>query len=49
MIEVKADSLEASFEAVEQDEDVGALKSELALLKRRIDEGVIASQSRLLR
>lgn len=44
MIEVKADSLEASFEAVEQGEDVAALKSELALLKRRIDEGVIAAQ-----
>lgn len=45
MIEVKADSLEASFDAIEQgDEGVEALKSELALLKRRIDEGVIASQ-----
>lgn len=44
MIEVKADCLEASFEAVEHGEDVAALKSELALLKRRIDEGVIAAQ-----
>ncbi|MBA3667767.1 MAG: phage major capsid protein [Sphingomonas sp.] len=45
MIEVKADGLEASFEALERDEDgVQALKDELALLKRRIDEGVIAGQ-----
>ena len=45
MIEVKADSLEASFEALERDEEgVQALKDELALLKRRIDEGVIAGQ-----
>jgi HK97 family phage major capsid protein len=43
MIEVKADSLEASFEALE-DEGVAALKEELAVLKRKIDEGVIASQ-----
>ena len=45
MIEVKADSLEASFEALEREDDgVEALKSELALLKKRIDEGVIAAQ-----
>ena len=45
MIEVKADSLEASFEALERDDDgVAALKDELALLKKRIDEGVIAGQ-----
>jgi len=45
MIEVKADGLEASFEALERDEDgVAALKEELALLKKRIDEGVIAVQ-----
>ena len=46
MIEVKADKLEASFEALEQGDDgqVAALKDELALLKRRIDEGVIAGQ-----
>ena len=43
MIEVKADSLEASFEALE-DEGVAALKEELALLKKRVEEGVIASQ-----
>ena len=40
MLEVKADGLEASFEALEQDEDgVAALKEELALLKKRIDGG----------
>jgi len=45
MIELKADGLEASFEALERDEDgVAALKEELALLKKRIDEGVIAAQ-----
>src|SRR5215207_6662893 len=45
MIEVKADGLEASFEALEQEEDgVEALKAELALLKKRVDEGVIAAQ-----
>ena len=45
MIEVKADSLEASFEALEREDDgVEALKSELALLKKRIDEGAIAAQ-----
>ena len=37
MIEVKADSLEASFEALE-DDGVEALKAELALLKKRIDD-----------
>ncbi|MFL6769846.1 MAG: phage major capsid protein [Sphingomicrobium sp.] len=45
MIEVKAEGLEASFDALEQEEDgVAALKAELALLKKRIDEGVIAAQ-----
>src|SRR5436190_23149900 len=45
MIEVKADGLEASFEALEAEEDgVEALKAELALLKKRVDEGVIAGQ-----
>ena len=45
MIEVKADSLEASFEALERDDDgVQALRDELALLKKRIDDGVIAGQ-----
>jgi len=45
MIEVKADGLEASFEALEvEEEGVGALKAELALLRKRVDEGVIAAQ-----
>jgi HK97 family phage major capsid protein len=45
MVEVKADSLEASFEALEKDEDgVAALQAELATLKARIEEGVIAAQ-----
>jgi HK97 family phage major capsid protein len=45
MIEVKADGLEASFEALEREEaGVEELKSELALLKKRVDEGVIAAQ-----
>jgi len=42
MIEVKADKLEASFEAFGEDDAVAALGEELALLKKRIDEGVIA-------
>jgi HK97 family phage major capsid protein len=45
MVEVKADSLEASFDALESEEDgVAALEQELATLKARIDEGVIAAQ-----
>ncbi len=49
MIEVKADGLEASFEALERDEEgVEALKAELALLKKRVDEGVIAAQRPVL-
>ena len=45
MLEVKADKLEASFEAIERDEEgVAALKLELELLKSRIEDGVIASQ-----
>ena len=45
MVEVKADSLEASFEALENEEDgVAALQAELATLKARIEEGVIAAQ-----
>ena len=45
MIEVKADKLEASFEAFERNDDgVEALKEEVTLLKRRIDEGVVAAQ-----
>ena len=45
MVEVKADSLEASFDALENEEDgVAALEQELQTLKARIDEGVIAAQ-----
>ena len=45
MLEVKADGLEASFEALEKEDDgVEALKAELALLKKKIDEGVITAQ-----
>ena len=45
MLEVKADKLEASFVALEQDEEgVAALKLELELLKSRIEDGVIAAQ-----
>jgi HK97 family phage major capsid protein len=45
MVEVKADSLEASFDALEQEHDgVAALEQELATLKARIEEGVIAAQ-----
>jgi HK97 family phage major capsid protein len=45
MVEVKADSLEASFDALENEEDgVAALEQELQTLKSRIDEGVIAAQ-----
>jgi HK97 family phage major capsid protein len=45
MIEVKADGLEASFEALEQEEEgIDALRQELALLKRKVDDGVIAAQ-----
>ena len=45
MLEVKADKLEASFEAIERDEDgVKALKQELDALKGRIEDGAIAAQ-----
>ena len=45
MVEVKADSLEASFDALENEEDgVAALQAELQTLKSRIEEGVIAAQ-----
>jgi len=38
MLEVKTDALEASFEALErEDEDVAALKAEMAQLKARVD------------
>jgi len=44
MMEVKADSLEASFEAFEQDGDaLGALREEIAQLKARMDAQAIAA------
>ena len=43
MLEVKADALEASFEAFE-DDGVAALKEELEQLKAKIAAGVIAAQ-----
>ncbi len=46
-MEVKADSLEASFEGLE-DEGTEALKVELETLKKRIAEGVIAGQRPVL-
>ena len=49
MIEVKADALEASFDAIErQDDGVLALQAELALLKKKIADGTIAAQRPLL-
>jgi len=44
MLELKADSLEASFDALENEDNVAALEKELATLKARIAEGVIAAQ-----
>ena len=45
MVEVKADVLEESFEAIERDEDgVAALKAELDVLKAKIAAGAIAPQ-----
>ena len=45
MMEVKADKLEASFEAIERDEgQVAALKAELDALKGRIEDQEIAAQ-----
>ena len=43
MLEVKADALEASFDAFE-DDGVAALKEELEQLKSKISAGVIAAQ-----
>ena len=44
MIEVKADALEASFEALErEDEDVAALRGEVAALKARVEAGAVAA------
>lgn len=45
MVEVKADALEQSFDAIEREEDgVAALKQELETLKSRIAAGIIAAQ-----
>ena len=45
MVEVKADALEQSFDAFEEEEDgVGALKAELELLKAKVASGAIAAQ-----
>jgi HK97 family phage major capsid protein len=45
MIEVKADALERSFDAFEEEEDgVAALKAELEVLKAKIASGAIAAQ-----
>jgi HK97 family phage major capsid protein len=45
MVEVKADALEASFDAFEEEEDgVAGLKAELETLKAKIASGAIAAQ-----
>lgn len=44
MVEVKADALEQSFEAFEDDDGVAELKAELELLKAKIASGAIAAQ-----
>ena len=45
MVEVKADALERSFDAFENDDDgVAALKAELELLKAKVASGAIAAQ-----
>ena len=45
MVEVKADALEQSFDAFEEEGDgVGALKAELELLKAKVASGAIAAQ-----
>jgi HK97 family phage major capsid protein len=44
MLEVKADPLEASFEALErEDEDIAQLKDEMAQLKARVDAQAVAA------
>jgi HK97 family phage major capsid protein len=49
MLEVKADALEQSFEAFEQEDDgVAALKAELETLKAKIASGVIQAQRPVL-
>ena len=44
MFEVKADALEQSFDAFDEDDGVAALKAELELLKTKIASGAIAAQ-----
>jgi HK97 family phage major capsid protein len=44
MVEVKADALEQSFDAFQDDDGVAALKAELESLKAKIASGVIAAQ-----
>jgi HK97 family phage major capsid protein len=44
MVEVKADALEESFEAFQDDDGVAALKAELDTLKAKIAAGAIAAQ-----
>jgi HK97 family phage major capsid protein len=45
MVEVKADTLEASFDAIEQQDDgIAALKAELETLKAKIAAGAIQAQ-----
>src|SRR3569833_1373599 len=44
MLEVKADALEQSFDAFDEDDGVAALKAELELLKTKIASGAIAAQ-----
>jgi HK97 family phage major capsid protein len=44
MVEVKADALEQSFDAFDEDDGVAALKAELELLKAKIASGAIAAQ-----
>ena len=43
MYEVKADPLEASFDAVEQGEAIAALRGEMAALRAKVDAGVIVA------
>jgi len=43
MYEVKADALEASFEAVERADAVGVLREEMAALRARVDASVVAA------
>lgn len=44
MVEVKADALEESFEAFQDDDGVASLKAELETLKAKIAAGAIAAQ-----